>query len=738
VAVVELRINGKSVGEARVLQLEPGKLYATADSFAQWRLKPPPKPACQVQGTIYFAVADLPGAVVNFDSSQQILSITAPPTWFLETQLGPVSRLPVKADSATGVFLNHDLRASFANGHSALAALMQAGLFSRAGILTVQFTEPDLGKSTRPLWLDSTFEREVPNLRASLTIGDAISASAPWAGQVHYTGLRWASKFSTQPDFVSLVLPSMVGTATQASTVDIFVNDMQTMHQSVDTGPFSVQNIPVIGDEGDLRMVVTDELGHQLVISRPFIAANTILPPGVNEYTYEAGVLRRNFGVISLDYDSFAVVGTQRRGVTPEFTLDARAEILDASQTFAAGADYAVASIGILSGGAALSHADAVGEGLLAYGTFARRTRKFNFSGNAQIASSTFRQLGLGPGGLPSALTTQLLVSHNISKAASFALGYLDQQNRLKPNFSAITVSGNLQFGRGVYLAGVIDYTPGSRFPISSTLTLVKPFGNRRTLTASTDIDGDGLSTAVDLIKQVPASIGYGYRVHSDLSTTALGLTEADVTYQNSTGSYQSQTSEKEGRLATAVEETSSLVLLGDHILRSRWVDNSFALVEVPGVAGVKVFANNLLIAQTNAKGLVVIPTLVPYQQNIVRLDDEGVPIDINLDLAERTVVPRSNSGVVVKFNAGREAGATVVLVGKDGTPLPLGTLVSSEGDLTQYEVYLHGEVFIRGISFPAHITASRAEGDCEVTVQAPLTKEPLPRIGPLVCLAIK
>jgi outer membrane usher protein len=240
------------------------------------------------------------------------------------------------------------------------------------------------------------------------------------------------------------------------------------------------------------------------------------------------------------------------------------------------------------------------------------------------------------------------------------------------------------------------------------------------------------------MIKQPALSSGYGYRVHSDLSAAALGLTEAEVTYRNSTGTYQSQNSEKSGELATSLEETSSLVLLGSHIVQSRWIDNSFALVEVPDVEGVKVFANNQFIAQTNAKGLVVIPTLVPYQQNTVRLDDDGVPVDINLDLAERVVVPRSNSGVLVKFGASRETGATVVLVGNDQAPLPLGTQVKITGDPTQYEVYLHGEVFVRGLSFPAHMMASGATGACEVTVEEPLAKEPLPRIGPLVCLAIK
>jgi outer membrane usher protein len=344
----------------------------------------------------------------------------------------------------------------------------------------------------------------------------------------------------------------------------------------------------------------------------------------------------------------------------------------------------------------------------------------------------------LEPGALPPALTLQAQVSHNFNKVASFAFGYLKNQNRLKPNFSATTVSTSFQVRGGVYIAGVVDYTPGSKYPFSSTITLTRLLGQRRTLSVSTTVDGSGVETSADLIKQVPVSSGYGYRLRTDLGTAGLGPTEADATYQNSTGAYLTQLSEKTGEIASSLEEISSLVLLGSHIVRSRWIDNSFALVEVPDTAAVKVFANNQFIAQTNAKGLVVIPTLFPYQQNMVRLDDDGIPIDINLDLAERAVVPRSNSGVLVKFKVHVETGATVVLVGANKIPSPLGTQVIVKEDSTLYEVYLQGAIFIPGLVFPAHLSATGAAGACEITVEAPLTKEDLPRIGPLVCVSVK
>jgi outer membrane usher protein len=123
-------------------------------------------------------------------------------------------------------------------------------------------------------------------------------------------------------------------------------------------------------------------------------------------------------------------------------------------------------------------------------------------------------------------------------------------------------------------------------------------------------------------------------------------------------------------------------------------------------------------------------------------LDDDGVPVDINLDLSERKVVPRSLMGVLVKFAAHHEQGVLLQLITEDKTPLPLGSMVHAVGEDTSYQVVLGGEVFIPSLSFPAHLLASwdngQDKGQCEVTAnQAPLG-ESLPRIGPLICTPTK
>jgi outer membrane usher protein len=739
--VVEVRINGKTAAEmAHVLQPEPGKFYATAESFTEWRLTVPDVPACEVEGVKYFAIDSLPGVTVTLDPAVQVLLISVPPGLFREQRLGRVRPPVMKVDSGLGAFLNHDFRLTESGGHPLVTGAMEAGFFSREGVLTSQFSDVNVVK-TRPIWLASSFQREFPEVRAAFTIGDATSAAAVWARQVYYTGVRWASKDSTRPDFNPLVLPSFAGTAVQPSTVDIYVNDMRTMHEGVDPGPFTVPNIPVIGTQGDISMVVTDELGKQQVVTRSFIASTKILPVGVNEYTYEMGTLRRDFGVASWKYDSFMAEATQSRGVTPTLTFDGRAEIQTTDQTLAAGADYALSRVGVITGGAGVSHDQTVGVGTMAYGQFVRQGQHLGFSATAQLTSNTFRQLGLLPNELPPLIVAQAQISHNLGKTGALAFSYLNEQNRTQAHFSAASMSATWRVKMGIYMAAALNYTPGTGNPMSTTISLVKPLGAHRSLSVSTDVTAAGASTGMDVIQQLPSGTGFGYRLHADDDSIAKH-TEGDLTYQNGSGTYLAQASEGAGQATVALEETASLIWMGPYLLRSRTISDSFGVVAVPEVGGVKVFANNQLVGKTSGQGLAVIPNLVPYQQNTVRLDDDGVPVDINLDLSERSVVPQSGMGVLMRFAAHHEQGALLVLLTEDKTPVPLGALVHVAGEENSFEVVLGGEVFMPSLSFPAHLLASWANGQdkdqCEVTVEQAPAGESLPRIGPLICVRTK
>jgi len=166
----------------------------------------------------------------------------------------------------------------------------------------------------------------------------------------------------------------------------------------------------------------------------------------------------------------------------------------------------------------------------------------------------------------------------------------------------------------------------------------------------------------------------------------------------------------------------------------SRWLNDSFGVVEVPRQKGIPVYVNHQLAARTDGRGLALLPWLVSYNRNTVNLDDSTLPSDVTVDLEERTVVPMARSAVYVRYQPAVMGGATLILQTPDGAPVPSGAVVKINGGSEAYEVALHGEVFVVDISYPTVIHAEWDEHRCEARIDKAPLDNVVPRIGPLVC----
>ena len=737
-----VQINGKAANDfARLVEMNDGKLYASADLIRQWRLRVPTAGGVTYQGGTVYSLDRLDGVKWQVNNAQQMLLLNIASTAFTQTVLSASSRDAVQADMpAPGLFLNHELVFSHLDRDSALAGLFEAGFFSPLGVATSRFAARDFTNAMAPIRLDTKLVREFPHLMATLTVGDSVSAINPWSRQVTYGGIRWASDFSTQPAFVPIVLPNLAGQATQPSTVDIFVNGVRTSQQKVDPGPFAINSVPVITGQGEVQMVVTDVLGQQQIITQAYISARELLRPGVNEYTYEAGILRRNFGIVSSQYGSLFLEGQQRHGFTNNFTLDGRIETSGKQQTGSIGAEYGLFPLGIIGGGVAGSHSD-LGPGALAYIVLQRRARQLGFSGTLQVANSTFQQLGMAAGERAPRVQAQFQVTEALGSRSSFSVGYLRQENRSfidavqaqKPDFSGITAAYSVRVGSRMYLTAAANLSHSFKDASSATISLVVPLGARTVASATSMVQQNGTqNSTVQYTQQVPIGTGYGYRVRTDVADH--NRYDAGFTYQTNNGTLDIESSETNSQVNSRLTETGGLVMMHGQIVPSQWLNSSFAVVQVPDASGVRVFANNQYIASTSWRGLAVIPVLAPYNKNTVRLDDQGVPLNIGIDLDEKTVVPMSRTGAFLKFKAAPVKGALFALVTQKGDPVPQGAEVTVVGANATYTVALRGEVFIPEVTFPVRLQVRWAEQSCVAQIDSNETGEPLPKIGPVTC----
>ena len=747
--VVAVELNGSAVDDfAQVFRDGQGRYFATAELFSASRLPVPKVTPTQVQDTSYYPLSAIPGLTYQFDTAQQKLTILVPPSNFAATVVGLASGTREKPMSPEpGFFLNHDFQVSGSNAQYNVSGFEEVGFFSKLGVLTTKFVGQDLTHSPAATRLDSQFVRDFPERMATLTIGDGFSASSPWGRVVNYAGVRWGSKFATQPSFIPFALPTIAGQAAQPSTVDLYVNNVRTSHQSVDAGPFAIHDIPTITPQGDVRMVITDLTGRQQVVSMAFISTPQLLKRGVSDYSYEAGTLRTDFGLKSFGYQSWFVEGTHARGLTDSLTVNLRGEVQAHGQTIGAGFDKGLLPIGLFGVGAALSRNDKGAGGGLAYAHLQHATRAFSFSASAQATTKNFQQVGLAVGEHATGFVGQAQISRAVGRRTTVALAYLrqekpgltvyDRNGQSLSRFSSISPGLTIGLPRGAFFAMSGYYAPELKQRASASMSLIIPLGGRRAVVASTGYQEGKTSPSLEYTEQAPMATGWGHRVRASSSNDlqAPGV-DAGATYQSRIGTYLFEAGQQKGTgTSWRLGYSGGTVLLHRRLELTRSLTDGFALVDASGTPGIRVLANNQYIGTTDGHGMAIVPNLPAYNNNVIALDDKDLSLDLDVDLSQKTVVPMPRSGLFINFEAKPNRGAVLKLVTEDGSYPPVGAVATVNGGQATYEVVLRGDLFVPEISFPATVRVHWDDTTCQATVPAPENaRELLPRIGPITC----
>ncbi|MEN6535097.1 MAG: fimbria/pilus outer membrane usher protein [Bryobacteraceae bacterium] len=731
-SLVEVRVNGSVAAEfVLVLRDTTDCYYVPADVLRAARVRMPPGTPLKREGREYYPLSAIPGAVGRFDAEGQVLDIQVPGDALVDSRFDAHNNSGAVPESLEpGVFLNHEFQFSRNTSAGTVSGQVEGGFFSRLGVLTTRVSSSDLTQGASIIRQDTQITRDIPRRRASLTIGDATSAGNAWARQMYFAGVRFASKFSTQPDFLPYSLPSLTGLAVQPSVVDVYVNNQKTISQAINTGPFSISNIPVISGQGDLQMVVTDALGRQQIVSQQYIYSSQLLRKGTGEYTYEAGMPRVNMGIKSFGYRSFFAEGTHRYGLTENLTIEGRGEAGLENQTVGGGVAGGVKGVGILTGGIAGGRGNGR-SGVLFYGSFSRPSRVWRFDTSYQGSSDGFRQLGLSETDRPYGQVIQANIGRSFGSRFSVAGGYIQRDGRTSASTRGPLASFSVRIGRAT-LSGSGSFSLLGNGQYSASMSLVIPLGGSTTAVASGNYGGSSRQASYEVQRNLRQGPGYGYRVRAN--TFDRSALDASFSYQNEQGGYTVEAGRSSGQTSFRAYERSSLSFLHGRFLTSRWLDDSFGVVHVPGQKNVSVYVNNHLSGRTNRFGTLLVPRLVPYDRNVVRIEENDVPLDSSADIGERTVIPYPRSGVYMKFTAGPIVGATIRLVRLDGTPVPQGASVSLDGSSNTYEVAMRGEVFVTEMHYPALLTAVWEDGRCTVQIPGPAPEEPLPVIGPMMC----
>jgi outer membrane usher protein len=723
------------------LRLADGRFLVATDDLERWRMRPPSGVPLHYQGKIYYLLNDLPGATVKTDEARLTMQIATRAEAFESTVdvVKPVE-YPSPVLPRPGAFLNYRLSATQIHSERTDNGLFEAGFFNNLGVVTSGVLAPELGSPRDWVRLDTTFNSDFPEKLTSLRVGDTISRPGAWGRAIRLGGVQYATNYTTQPGFIRTPTLEAAGSATLPSTVDVYVNNALTRRTAVPPGPFSITNIPAITGAGDMRLVVTDLLGRQEVITTPYYGSIQLLRAGLSDYSYEAGLTRRDFAVESNHYGPPVAAATYRRGFTDSFTGELHAETSSGISTVGSSGVTRLGDLGLVSSTYAVGRSDQ-GFGQLLGAGFERTGRALSFSAIGQWATPGFRQIGTLASDPARNRQTTISAGYQLGVLGSLTATRVVQDLRGEPRAEVQTFSYNLAVGRFANFSLILQRIPG---PFGSTglhASLAIPLTELTTASLSVDrartnLTGEAdTAQSVSIQKSPPLGDGYGYRAQFR-DKDALGA----LTLQNSKGVYTVEGSRTGDNHDTALRLAAEggLAALGGYAFATRNITDSFAVVHVADFPNVRILHDNQPVTRTDDGGYAVIPRLRAYDRNQIGIDQRDLPLDAILGGLRLDATPYYRSGLFIEFPIKRVRAATMTVLLDDGEVIPSGAVGRVEGNRDEFPVAMRGELYLEGLANQNRVIVQWNGQSCTLEITYPKTEDPLPDLGTLACKGVQ
>ena len=160
--------------------------------------------------------------------------------------------------------------------------------------------------------LETNWTFDNVNEMARWRIGDSLTKAADWSGSTRFVGLQYSTNFSVRPDLITHPLANFQGRADLPTIFDVYANNLPIYHGESKTGDFEVANLPVITGKGELVVKTQDITGVVRTITMPYYSSPSLLKAGLADYSFEAGIARKDFGLTSNRYTDFVTSANYR------------------------------------------------------------------------------------------------------------------------------------------------------------------------------------------------------------------------------------------------------------------------------------------------------------------------------------------------------------------------------------------------------------------------------------------
>ncbi|HHA2288281.1 TPA: fimbria/pilus outer membrane usher protein [Enterobacter asburiae] len=607
-------------------------------------------------------------------------------------------------DGIPAVMLNYQYSGSHASGSRSLQGTeqflsLQSGINAGPWRLRDHSTVRSGSGSTRE-WqhISTTLERAIIPWRASMAAGDTWTGSDIF-DTVRLRGLKLGSDDAMLPDSMRGFAPTVRGIARTAARVTVSQNGYEIYQAQVQPGAFEFSDLYTTSTAGDLTVTIHETDGRAETYTVPYSAVPVLRREGQLRYEMAAGKVD---GGLSRSSPQM-VQGTVSRGLPAGFTAYGGVQLSGDYRALAVGAGSNMGRFGAIS--ADLTQAWARHDGdetsrgqslrflyarsLNELGTSFQLTGyRYSTEGFYTLNESTWkqdaerRQAKKGRAQvsisqrLPSVGSLYLSGSQqtywNSDRTDRFVqAGINGQVRQLSWNLAWSESRGSyggtdraLMLGFSVPLGspswdgsgGLLSRSYGSW---SMTHDMAGRMQNRAGLSGAANDDG---------------SMSYSLQqTHDSRGSGQSG--SGQLTWNGPYASMTAGAAHARGSRQVSGSLSGSVLAHAGGVTFGQQLGESSVLIDAGGAAGLTV--ENMPGVATDGRGHAVVPWASAFRENRVALNLGSAGEDTDVEEAVQNVVPTRGAVVKASFSTRSGQRMLVTLTGRDGRPVPFGSMVT-------------------------------------------------------------
>lgn len=692
----------------------------------------------------------IPSATITFDQANLRIDVSVPQAWIGPHARGYVS--PENWDRGVNAgILNYNFNSyrSRSNGISQTSSFLglntgvNLGGWQLRQDSTLVMQSGAAGRSSTRHWqnLDTYIRRDLPSLRAQMTIGDSYT-SGELFDSVSIRGVQIATDDRMLPDSLRGYAPTVRGVAETNAKVTVRQNGIVLYETTVAPGPFEINDLYSTGYGGDLNVTVTEADGRVRGFSVPYASVPQLLRPGVTRFSVVAGELHDT----SIHAQPAIAQATIQHGFTN--LLSGYAGIVGSNGY---GALLVGSALNTRYGALALdittAQADIPGQSSRNGQSVRLSYSKILPDSNTSLTVATYRYSTSGYLGLRDALTLRdiahgytyidpttvstidgIAVPNVLTPDQRKALQdngtnnfsvYTSQLDRQRSRFDINLTQRLGQRGGSVYVTGsAVDYWNRNgtdlqfqvgynntfhRVSYSVSATRVRdalshysnelfasftlPLGNSAHaplfgLNANRDSSGHMLEQGtLSGTAGVDNQFSYGATASHDNGQGGGGSAGNTGTvyagYRSPFAQLNASYGSGSGYSQASLSVTGAIVAHPGGVIFGQATGDTMAIISAPGAAGARVV--NASGVRINSSGYALVPYLTPYNLNNIQIDPKGLPLTVQMDATSAQVAPHVGAVVMLSFKTQTGHSLVARIRQSDGTPVPFGAEVVDE-----------------------------------------------------------